>query len=332
MNLVKTLLRWLLSSLYRVQISGLEHFREAGDRVLVVANHTSFLDAVLLAVFLPERLTFAINTRWAKAWWVRPFLTLVNFFPMDPTNPLSIKGLVKHLKDGNKAVIFPEGRITVTGSLMKIYDGTGLVADRSKAVVLPVRIDGAQYTPFSRLRGRVRLRWFPEIRLIVMPARSISPPAEVRGRERRKWAGALLTDVMTGMMFATSNYRRTLFQALLDARRTHGGRHIVVEDIERTPLSYNQLIMRSLIVAGLVRSVSGAGERVGVLLPSTSATVVVFLGLSAVGRVPAMLNFTVGSRGMLAACETATIRTVLTSKRFLKLAKLEEAASRLGRR
>ncbi len=149
MNLVKTLLRWLLSSLYRVESSGLEHFREAGDRVLVVANHTSFLDAVLLAVFLPERLTFAINTRWAKAWWVRPFLTLVNFFPMDPTNPLSIKGLVKHLKDGNKAVIFPEGRITVTGSLMKIYDGTGLVADRSKAVVLPVRIDGAQYTPFS---------------------------------------------------------------------------------------------------------------------------------------------------------------------------------------
>jgi acyl-[acyl-carrier-protein]-phospholipid O-acyltransferase/long-chain-fatty-acid--[acyl-carrier-protein] ligase len=330
MNLIKTLLKWLLSRLYRVQVSGLEHFHEAGDRVLVVANHTSFLDAVLLAVFLPERLTFAINTQWAKAWWVRPFLTLVRFFPMDPTNPLSIKGLVKYLKADNKAVIFPEGRITVTGSLMKIYDGTGLVADRSGATVLPVRIDGAQYTPFSRLRGRVRLRWFPEIRLAVMPARSISPPAEVRGRERRKQAGALLTDVMTGMMFATSNYRRTLFQALLDARRTHGGDHIVAEDIERIPLSYNQLIMRSLVVAGLVRQISELSERVGVLLPSTTATAVVFLGLSASGRVPAMLNFTVGARGMIAACETATIGTVLTSRRFVQAAKLEEAAGRLG--
>lgn len=330
MNLIKTLLKWLLSSLYRVQVSGLEHFHEAGDRVLVVANHTSFLDAVLLAVFLPEGLTFAINTRWAKAWWVRPFLTLVTFFPMDPTNPLSIKALVKYLRADNKALIFPEGRITVTGSLMKIYDGTGLVADRSGAVVLPVRIDGAQYTPFSRLRGRVRLRWFPEIRLAVMPARSISPPAEVRGRERRRQAGALLTDVMTGMMFATSDYRRTLFQALLDARRIHGGNHIVAEDIERIPLSYNQLMMRSLIVAGLVRQASEDRERVGLLLPSTTATAVVFLGLSAAGRVPAMLNFTVGAQGMIAACETATLGTVLTSRRFVQAAKLEEAAGRLA--
>jgi acyl-[acyl-carrier-protein]-phospholipid O-acyltransferase/long-chain-fatty-acid--[acyl-carrier-protein] ligase len=330
MNLIRILLKWLLSSLYRVQVSGLEHFHEAGDRVLVVANHTSFLDAVLLAVFLPEGLTFAINTRWAKAWWVRPFLTLVTFFPMDPTNPLSIKALVKYLRADNKALIFPEGRITVTGSLMKIYDGTGLVADRSGAVVLPVRIDGAQYTPFSRLRGRVRLRWFPEIRLAVMPARSISPPAEVRGRERRRQAGALLTDVMTGMIFATSDYRRTLFQALLDARRIHGGNHIVAEDIERIPLSYNQLMMRTLIVAGLVRQASEDRERVGLLLPSTTATAVVLLGLSAAGRVPAMLNFTVGAQGMIAACETATLGTVLTSRRFVQAAKLEEAAGRLA--
>ena len=329
MRLAKAFLRWLLRHLYQVRITGLEHFAAAGERVLIVANHTSFLDAVLLAAYLPERVTFAINTTVAKAWWVRPFLALVQVFPMDPTNPLSVKGLVRYLRAGNRAVIFPEGRITVTGALMKIYDGTGLIADRSGASVLPIRIDGAQYTPFSRLRGRVRLRWFPRITLTVLPARSIAPPPEVQGRERRKQAGALLTDLMTEMVFATSNHQRTIFQALLDARRLHGRGHRVVEDIERRPWSYDQLVTRSLVLGGLVEGLTAPGERVGLLLPSLASTAAVFLGLTAIGRVPAMLNFTVGPRGMRAACETATLRTVLTSRRFLTLAKLEEAVSQI---
>jgi acyl-[acyl-carrier-protein]-phospholipid O-acyltransferase/long-chain-fatty-acid--[acyl-carrier-protein] ligase len=329
MRLARAVLRWLLTRLYRVRINGLEHFAAAGERVLIVANHTSFLDAVLLAAFLPERVTFAINSFVARAWWVRPLLPLVQVFPMDPTNPLSVKGLVRYLRAGNRAVIFPEGRITVTGALMKIYDGTGLIADRAGASVLPVRIDGAQYTPFSRLRGRVRLRWFPPITLTVLAPRSVAPPPEVQGRERRKRAGALLTDLMTEMMFATSDHRRTLFQALLDARRLHGGRHQVVEDVERRPWSYDQLLTRTLVMARLVEGLSAPGERVGLLLPSLASTSAVFLGLSAVGRVPAMLNFTVGPRGLLAACETAGLRTVLTARRFLKLAKLEEAAAQL---
>lgn len=330
MGFVKPLVKWLLSHLYRVEVQGLENFHDAGERLLIAANHTSFLDALLLAVFLPERLTFAINTHMARAWWLRPFLALVKVFPMDPTNPLSVKALIHFLREDHKVVIFPEGRITVTGSLMKIYDGTGMVSDKGAAKVLPVRIDGAQYTPFSRLRGRVRLRWFPPVRITILPARSIAPGPEVQGRERRKHAGQRLTDVMTGMMFATSNYRRTLFQALLDARKVHGGRHTVLEDIERRPLTYNQLTMRALVVTRLVGRISEPGEHLGVLLPTMTSTTVVFLGLSAAGRVPAMLNFTVGAAGMLSACETAGVRKVLTSRRFIGAAKLEEVATQLG--
>lgn len=330
MELFKRALRWLLKALYQVEVKGLEHLDQAGQRALIVANHTSFLDAVLLAAFLPGPLTFAVNTFVAQNKLFKPFLALARIFPMDPTNPLSIKSLIRYVQQDQRAVIFPEGRITVTGALMKIYDGPGLVADKTEALVVPVRIDGAQYTPFSRLRGRVRLRWFPRITLSVLEPRHIVPPPQVRGRARRKAAGKALADIMTEMMFATSNYRRTLFQALLDARRVHGGRHRIAEDIQRRPLSYDRLIAGAFVLGEVIAARSKPGEYVGLLLPSMTSTVISFLGLHAYGRIPAMLNYTVGAAGMLSACATAQISTVISSRRFIEAAKLGEAVRPLG--
>ncbi|MEW6647632.1 MAG: AMP-binding protein [Pseudomonadota bacterium] len=330
MELFKRALRWLLKALYQVEVKGLENLEQGGRRVLIVANHTSFLDAVLLVAFLPGPLTFAVNTFVAQNKLLKPFLALAKIFPMDPTNPLSAKSLIRYLQQDNRAVIFPEGRITVTGSLMKIYDGTGLVADKSEAMVVPVRIDGAQYTPFSRLRGRMRLRWLPKITLTVLEPRRIAPPAEIRGRARRKAAGRALAEIMTEMMFATSNYRRTLFQALLDARKVHGGSHVIVEDIQRRPLTYNKLIAAAFVLGDVIAQKTKHGEYVGLLLPSMTSTVAAFLGLHAYGRVPAMLNYTIGANGMRSACETAQIRTVITSRRFIDAAKLGDAVRQLG--
>jgi acyl-[acyl-carrier-protein]-phospholipid O-acyltransferase / long-chain-fatty-acid--[acyl-carrier-protein] ligase len=325
--------RWLLQHVlrlaYGVRVTGLEHYEQAGKRVLIVANHTSFLDAALLAVFLPDRLTFAINTEISKRWWIKPLLKIVDAFPLDPTNPYSLKSLIRYIEQDRRAAIFPEGRITVTGSLMKIYPGPGLVADKSGAMVLPVRIDGAQYTPFSRLRGRIRLRWFPPITLTIMPPRRLEIPSEIRGRERRRVAGKLLADLMTEMMFATSNYRRTLFGALLDARRVHGGGHVIVEDVERVPLTYNQLIVRALLLGGLIAADTQRGKAVGVMLPNAIGAVATLFGLQARGRVTAMLNYTLGAKSLVAACQAAEIRRVYTSERFVVAAKLEHLVDRL---
>ncbi len=330
MGIFKTLLRRLLTRLYRVEVHGLEHFPTDEKRVLIVANHTSFLDALLLAAFLPGPLTFAVNTYVARSALLRPFRAFVRLFPMDPTNPLSMKSLIHHLKEGHPTVIFPEGRITVTGALMKIYDGSGMVADKAEAMVVPVRIDGAQYTPFSRLRGQVRLRRFPPITLTVLPPRRIDPPAEVRGRERRRAAGRILSDMMTAMMFETTDYRRTLFQALLDTRRVHGGDKPAAEDIQRRPASYDRLVTGAFVLGKPLTTGTEAGERIGLLLPNGVATLTAFLGLHAYGRVPAMLNYTIGAHGMRSACATARIRRVVTSRRFIEAARLTDTAVRLA--
>lgn len=327
----KTLIRRVLKTFYRVEVKGREHLKAFDERTLVVANHTSFLDAVLLYAYLPVSATFAINTYIARSWIGRLAARFGNVFAMDPANPFSIRALIRRVRQGDCVVIFPEGRITVTGALMKVYSGPGLVADKSGATVLPIRIDGAQYSPFSRLRGRVRIRWFPKITLNVQSPRRLEVDAQYRGRQRREQAGRQLADLMTELMYETSDQDQTLVERLLEARHIHGGSHGVVEDINRVALNYNSLITRSVVLGHKLIRHCGDEEQIGVLLPGTLAAVATFWGLQFNGRVPAMLNYTVGASGMISACETAQLKTVITSRRFVEQARLQEAVNTLGK-
>ncbi|MDD5214975.1 MAG: AMP-binding protein [Methylococcales bacterium] len=328
--MLKTFLRFLLKLLYRVEVVGLENYYNAGNRVLIVANHCSFLDPPLLAAFLPDEITFAINTHIAKQWYMKPFLNVATFFPVDPTHPMSLKDLIHHLQNDTKTLIFPEGRITTTGSLMKIYDGTGMVADKSDAMILPIQITGAKYTPFSKLRGIVRLRWFPKITLTILPPTHIHARKELTGKSRRKSSGHILADLMAEMQFAGSDTRQTIFSSLLKARDIHGGKHVVAEDLERSPISYDALITRSLIIGNALKKITAENENVGVMLPNSTKTLFVLLGLQYGERVPAMLNFSTGAAGMISACQTAQIQTVLSSRKFIELAHLENDIAALS--
>ncbi|GAB6066759.1 hypothetical protein JCM13664_00770 [Methylothermus subterraneus] len=327
--MLKRLVRGLLRLLYRVKVHGLEHYPATG-RLLIVANHLSFLDPVLLWAFLPGPLTFAINTHIARRAWVRPFLKCARVFPLDPQQSGALKEIVQHLRAGHPTVIFPEGRITVTGTLMKIYDGTGMVADRAGAKVLPVRIDGAQFTPFSRLKGRVRRRLFPKISLYVLPPRDICPPPEVTGAERRKQAGAKLADLMAEMLLATTSVDKTLFAAVLDASRLHGRNKRILEDLERRPWTYLGLLTRALLLAEKINAYTAPGAAVGLLLPSAASTVALLLGAQIAGRLPAMLNYTSGVKGLLGACASGRVQTLITSRKFIAAAKLEAALAALA--
>lgn len=327
--MLKKTLRSILKLLYRVEVIGLENYYLAGKRVLIVANHCSFLDPPLLSVFLPDDINFAINTHISQKWWIKPFLGLSKVFPIDPTHPMSLKNLIHHLQQDSKTVIFPEGRITLTGSLMKIYDGTGMVAEKSGAMILPIHISGTQYTPLSKLQGLMRLRWFPKITLHILPPTHIEARKELSGKNRRKYSGHVLADLMVDMQFMASKTQQTLFASLLDARDVHGGNHEVAEDLERIPLSYNALITRSLIIGNALKNMTETNENIGLLLPNSSKTLCVLLGLSIHQRVPAMLNYSTGSAGMIAACQIANVKTVLSSRRFIDLAHLENEADLL---
>lgn len=323
--------RWLFRLLYRVEIVGMQHYQQLqpDERVLIVANHTSYLDGALLGVFLSERLTFAIDSDFINRWWAKPFLKYVNTYALDIANPLAAKDIIAITRQGKKCVIFPEGRITVTGSLMKIYEGPGLIADKAGAKILPIRLDGTQYSPFSHLKNKVRIQLFPKIVLTILPPQTISLDPAIKGRERRELIGLRLYDIMTDMIFTSAKRRQTLFTSLLDARNIHGGKRVIIEDSERKPLDYNDLIRRSFVLGKAFSALTQPSEYVGVLLPNSASVVSVFFALQAYGRVPALLNYRIGSRNLLASCQTAQLKTVITARAFLDAARLLDVAQQL---
>lgn len=326
----KTLIKTFLSIFYRVEIKGIENYEKAGEKTIIIANHTSYIDAMLFAAFLPDRLTFAINTYVAKRRWVRLFTRLVDTYPVNPLNPMAIKSLIEFIRKENKPiVIFPEGRVTVTGTLMKIYEGPGMIADKSGASLLPVRIQGAEFTIFSRLKGKLLIKWFPKITITILPPQYIDLPNGLKGRKRRQKIGLKLYDIMTNMLFESSNYHRTLFTALLDARELNGKKTIIMEDIEREPINYQQFIMRCFILGKIIAKKSKRGEIIGILLPNTNSNAITFFAMHAFSRVPAMLNFTTGIKNILVGCATAQIKLVYTARRFVDLAKLQELVEAL---
>jgi acyl-[acyl-carrier-protein]-phospholipid O-acyltransferase/long-chain-fatty-acid--[acyl-carrier-protein] ligase len=322
--------RFVLRALYRVKVEGLEHARAAMPHAVIAANHASFLDGLLLGAFLPGDAIYAVDVQIAKKWWARPFLSLVNALPVDPANPLSIRTMIRAVEAGSACVIFPEGRITTTGSLMKVYEGPAVIAERTRAALLPVRIEGAEFTPFSRLAGKVRQRWFPHISIRILPPRRLASPEGVTGRVRRAALRRALGDEMVQSVFATSRLDTTLFQALLEARDQHGGSHLVADDLEWKPLSYSRLVTASYALGSVLARRTRPGERVGVLLPTSRASLVTFFALHAEGRVPAMLNFSTGPAAAQAACRGAEISLVVTARRFVEKARLEAMVAALA--
>jgi acyl-[acyl-carrier-protein]-phospholipid O-acyltransferase/long-chain-fatty-acid--[acyl-carrier-protein] ligase len=291
------------------------------QRVLVIANHESLLDGVLLGLFLPINPVFVVHTGVVKSPLFRLILSQVNYLAVDPTSPMAMKKVVRLLEAGQPVIIFPEGRITVTGSLMKVYDGPAFVAARTGASIVPVRIDGGARSYFSRVSGKIPRRLFPRLTLSIQPATTIPMPEAAISRERRRKAGEAMRRIMQHMLFA-SRPKQTIFDAFLDAVEIYGRRRRLVEDLRQIEFSYGYLLKTSLALGRLCTRFSNEDETMGVLLPNLATTLSLVLGMQAMRRVPAMINYTAGSDGMQSACVAASIRTVITSREFLERANL----------
>jgi acyl-[acyl-carrier-protein]-phospholipid O-acyltransferase / long-chain-fatty-acid--[acyl-carrier-protein] ligase len=326
---VKWILRVITRLLFRVRLHG-DATVFLNDRTLIVANHESFLDGLLLAAFLPVNATFVVHTTVARNPAIAWLLRFIPHLAVDSTSPLAIKLICKLVESGQPVVIFPEGRLTVTGSLMKVYDGAAFIAAKTGATVVPTRIEGAGRSYFGRLAGIYPLKLFPRISITIMPRRRIPMPTLSSAKERRRRAGELMRHILLEMVVATRP-ARTLFTAFLDAKSTFGSGYKLVEDVRLHEESYGSLLRMSLALNRLLIRMTRPDEIVGVLMPNAAPTLGLLLGLSSARRVPAMLNYTAGTDGVQSACTAAKIRKIVASRSFIEKARLEGLLNGLTR-
>ncbi len=313
--MLKFVMRILVRLFFRVEVSGTiaRH-----DRMLIIANHQSFLDGLLLGALLPVDPYWLVNTEIANQPFFKFLLKFVNHMTLDPANPFAIKQAMALIESGKPVGIFPEGRITVTAHLMKIYEGTAFMAAKTGAQVVFVNIQNAFHCKWaSRMDHReFPGRLFPKIKLSIHPGQKLQIPEEGPSRERRRVAGERMKRLMQECMLKDRKIT-TIFEAFLDAVDLHGKKRDMVEDIRPANDTYGTVLKSSLALGRLTSKITAEGETVGVLLPNAGPGMYTCLGLWAFNRTAAMINYTAGLDGMQSALRAAKIKTLLTSKAFL---------------
>ena len=326
------LLAWLIRILFRLKIDHRDRLVFDGPTV-IMPNHVSFLDALLLYLMLPSSVWFVVNTEIASRPLVALALRFCNHVKIDNRNPYSLRTIISVVREGNPVVLFPEGRISNTGGLMKMYTGAALIAWKTNAKVFPIILRGPEYSLFSRIKDKVKPRWLPKIRIFIGEPSVLVTETELGFRVQK----AAITDTLLTLMQHTMFLARRQEYAKLDffsrlqlAAKTHGGSRPIVRDLNRA-VNYRTLIAGVNVMAGKLRAAFALGEdTVGVLLPNAVAHVVVLFALFQLGKTPAVLNFSTGLRNVLDSAGTAGIRTVLTSRVFVEKANLGELVGQLA--
>jgi acyl-[acyl-carrier-protein]-phospholipid O-acyltransferase / long-chain-fatty-acid--[acyl-carrier-protein] ligase len=129
--------------------------------------------------------------------------------------------------------------------------------------------------------------------------------------------------------FDIRHAEKNVMTALVQARNIYGGKRQIIVDGDERLLSYDDILKAAFALGSALRKNTKKGEAVGVLLPTGVGAVIGFFALHAYGRVPAMLNFTAGEKGLKAACKAAQIKTVVTAHKFVEVGKFEDLIAQM---
>jgi len=300
--------------LYRVAHSGT--VPAADDTpLLYMARHPRAIDSVLLPLMLPRRPLVVLPQEDLRGRWFRWLLRAVPHLVMDVNHPTTVRRVMRLVAEGRSVVLYPEGRVLESSGVMKCYPGPALVALRCGVPVVPLQITYPQ-----GVQRRVHLHFGA--------ATAIRAEATNGVRQRRQRATQALQHLMESTC-VDARERRSLFEAFLQATQREGRGTPIVEDMKEVPRSYGEVLRGSLALGRWAQRFTRENENVGVLLPNLVPTICLVLGLSANARVPAMLNYSAGSRAVRTACAAANVRVVITSRAFVDQARLSHVVAAL---
>ena len=306
---------WLLRILYRFRAYNVSALDTPGP-VLLLPNHVSWWDWLLIGVCLEDDWRFVTSSTTAELSWLHKRI-MVNrrTFPVDMNSPFAVKRMAEYLQKGGRLVLFPEGRISCTGSLMKLFDGTGFLIFKTRPKVITAYIRGAE-----------RLPLLPDPRpeaMVPAPVGSLQRRAHAaqprpRQRHRRARAAHRLAARPDGQ--ATVRDRDGVRPGHLAggdrrnrAATAPAGHPAGLRPCRNSPTGVCWRARTCWRPSG-ESCWSDTEQRVGVLLPNVNAMPVVTLSLWAAGKVPAILNYSTGASTLLACARLAGLKHIITSR------------------
>jgi len=317
-KILKQFLRLYFRLFHRIKIAGLENVPDRFDRLVVISNHASFLDGLIIYAYLKPDLKILVDTATAHKPFLQLFMNNEHTIQINSLNPYSLKEAIKQVEQGTPLLVFPEGRISTTGSLMKIYEGTGFIIFKTRARVLPIYLDTYK-TMFSRKQGKKKL-FAP----ITMTIGKLQNPMELDflpHKERKKEAVKIIYQTLSELCYVTRNKPATLGQEFIRICRENKEK-IIFKDATGKEISYNRALLSAFILGDYF---SKYPDRIfGLLLPNLSVTALLFMGLQLFKKIPAFLNYSSGIGALNQAMELAEINVVITSRQFLERIKIGE--------
>lgn len=321
---MRFILRLILKIFFGFRVHGFDALPDRGP-LLLIPNHVSWMDWLLLGAVLPQHWRFVVSGVTAQtSWFHRKIMLNKRTFVLDSSAPHAARTIAQYLREGGCLVLFAEGRISRTGSLMKIFSGIGFFIAKTNARVVFCHLRGAERLQVA-LNPGWRL-WFPRLSLHVSETCTAPSTAGRTARASRKHLADWVRARMTALRFETEMRwgADTVPEEIERTARIRPGFR-VLEDPAHAALSYARVLaLANGQAARLEIHPALRHALAGILLPNGIPCAVLLLSLWALGKTPALLNPATGSAGLLAAIERARIRCVVTSREFLQRVSLSE--------
>ena len=294
---------------YRLHLVGETNIPATGG-VLLLPNHITWIDAVILQIACPRPIRFLIFDAIYRHPVLNPILRLFETIPISPAHAKEgLRAASERLQAGEVVCVFPEGELSRTGTLLRLKKGFEIIARKGGAPVVPVWMDQLWGSIFSFEGGQFFRKWPKRFPYPVTVAFGEPLPAEKADvatvRERLLDLGEATYELRPAL-------RRNLAEACVRGLKNRPGQIAVIDGLDHSTLTRGMLLAVAAVFSKEIRRRIPA-KRVGIVLPPSKGAVIANLAVLMAGKVPVSLNFTSGRAALESAMSRAEIDTVITA-------------------